>query len=953
MSPIRVLRFVVRWILLLALILVVIAGAGFAVVESTWGKDQIRALLVRQANQYLTARLTIGSLSGSLTSGLELGDVALSRDGRTLVAIDRVALTYALGELWRDGTTIQSLQLTRPRIVAGKQADGRWDLAALLTRNQSQSDVGGPPRRIEIRAINVVDANVQLRDSLEFGPAHVPSDFGSLNASLSFSSGSTGWTLAFGNVSWIGRAPDLTVTRLSGTLHRSAEGWSFDRLSVQTPGSAFTLNGTVLIGDRPTTLDLSVHADPVSFQEWAGVVHALENIAVTANFDVTLKGPLNQLDTGVTLTGNGGSVKGQITFDTTVPGWRGAGSVDVGRLDLARWLNRADRRSEVTGRVAFALDLGFDRYFPRGTYSFDGAHAMYMGYAADNLRAQGRLTAKEVVIDRATSVAYRANLTETRGSIGLAEPFPFHFQGSMNGVDLRFVPSDAPVPHVESRLAFTYDVSGRFSKPFIAGRATFAASEFLGAKIGAGTVGTIDTETTPVQFSGDGNIEDLNLHRLAEGLEVQWLQDPRYAGTISGRFQARGAGSDAASLTLSTNGVVSDARLFGGTVSDADVSLDIEHGTLATTFRGQIAAVDPSIAFADPQLSASLTGTVDARFTAPDFLAPTTTLADYVAGGHAIMTGSVVRGIPVDTATVDATLTDGRLTLAQLAVAGPAIAGTASGVIPLTAKDAFDLQYDVTRSDLAGLRPLTGQTASGLGATKGRLSGPLAALHAVGDVLLSNFDASGISALTMAGQYDVTLPQGARPTVRMTARASLMEVSGQAIQAATGSVTLASDRADFDLTLTQATTGTGQIAGAVALSPDGQQVDLLDLTVAFGSVPWRLERVTPPPTLSWNDRGLAITPASFVAGSKGDERIGVSGTWRYDGTGALRVTAAHVDLDTVPTLQTRYGGILDLEGTLRGTRSDPLVTGTLTITNGRVERLAYESWLVELTTPSA
>ena len=52
----------------------------------------------------------------------------------------------------------------------------------------------------------------------------------------------------------------------------------------------------------------------------------------------------------------------------------------------------------------------------------------------------------------------------------------------------------------------------------------------------------------------------------------------------------------------------------------------------------------------------------------------------------------------------------------------------------------------------------------------------------------------------------------------------------------------------------------------------------------------------------------------------------VSGTWRSDGNGALRVTGSHVFLDTLQAAfdrPTRYGGALDLDATMRGTREQP------------------------------
>src|SRR6185503_20161121 len=109
--------------------------------------------------------------------------------------------------------------------------------------------------------------------------------------------------------------------------------------------------------------------------------------------------------------GSGGSVSGRFTLDTTVPGWHGAGAVDVGRLNLARWLNRADRPSDITGHVTFNLALELGRHFPRGVYTFEGRHAMYMGYEADQVRARGQLTATNVLVAAANAVAYGARVS--------------------------------------------------------------------------------------------------------------------------------------------------------------------------------------------------------------------------------------------------------------------------------------------------------------------------------------------------------------------------------------------------------------------------------------------------------------------------------------------------------------------------------------------------------------
>src|SRR5207244_6613855 len=131
-------------------------------------------------------------------------------------------------------------------------------------------------------------------------------------------------------------------------------------------------------------------------------------------------------------------------------GWAGAGSVTLDRVDLARWLNKRDKPSDITGRVTFDMEFGFGQHLPRGTYAFDGSRAMFMNYAGADVRAQGRLAHDTAFITEATAHAYGAAVRLAGGSIGLREPFPYHFPGTVTGIDLRQLPPLVPVPHVDS-----------------------------------------------------------------------------------------------------------------------------------------------------------------------------------------------------------------------------------------------------------------------------------------------------------------------------------------------------------------------------------------------------------------------------------------------------------------------------------------------------------------------
>src|SRR5690349_1003834 len=175
-----------RGLLLVALVVLLLVVAGLVLLQTSWSREQLRALIVTQANHYLTATLSIGRLSGSLVRGIELDDVRLVRGDTTLVAIDRVTVAYSIRELVSNGTVIRSLTLDRPRIVAAREPDGRWNLGALVRRDTQRNQRTGPGRRIVISSIDINEGSVSLLDPLAFGAAHVPSRFEHLNTHFSF-----------------------------------------------------------------------------------------------------------------------------------------------------------------------------------------------------------------------------------------------------------------------------------------------------------------------------------------------------------------------------------------------------------------------------------------------------------------------------------------------------------------------------------------------------------------------------------------------------------------------------------------------------------------------------------------------------------------------------------------------------------------------------------------------
>lgn len=930
---------------LVALLCLLVAGA--LLLRTSWAQDRLRALVVSQVNRYLTATLEIDQLSGSLLRGVVLNGVRLSQDGQTVVGIETVEVGYSIRELISGGTVIRRLTLTRPTVVAARQPDGRWNLASLVRRNPDTPASTGPRRPLRIGRLQVVGGQVTLRDPITIGAAHLPSTYAGLDADLAISLQPDGWTVDVARAAFVGTAPDLTIRGLAGAIGSDAAGWRFRDVRVETPRSALTVDGRTDRRQTPSTLDLTVASPRLAFQEWSGVLGGLRNIAVEAALDATLSGPPSALATAIALRSTGGDVKADVVLDSTVPGWHAKGDATVARLDLARWLNRPERPSDITGHVVLDVDLQLGGHFPVGTFAFDGSHTGYLEYEADDVSVRGVLAPTEVQIARATATAYGANVRLHDSTMTIDAPYAFRFRGAAAGVDLRQMPASVPVPHVASTLAFDYDVTGQFAEPYLTGQAAFSDSEFLGATVAAGATGSIDTQVDPFHYAGEGTLSNVDLNRFGRDLQMAWLAEPRYAGMLAGQFHVDGTGADPATMALTGGGRLTRATLFAGTLSDADVTVHIANGTLDGTYDGVLDQIDPSIPMQDPLYAARLSGQARARFVVPELMLRSPELTDYTIDATFSARDSIVRDVQIARGDVEATMADGTMRIARLVTSGPGVDLQASGVLELDGVRSSSLTYDITRADLAQLQALLGREMRGQLVTAGQLTGPTGKPHVVGHGTVTGLDVSGSQARVVEGDYDLVLPTDDLTTAvgNLTARLDGVTASGQAIASLEG-------RASYDAgRVTTTVKGTIREGLPVSLSSGflldlaGRTATIDALTLDVPRTRWQLA-TDRPATVAWTDSGLRIA-ALDLRDASGTQQASVSGTWESAGGGQLRVALDGIRLESVlfdETMAARYGGVLQATSIVSGTAEHPTVSSDFRLTAGRVRRLPYEAF---------
>jgi autotransporter translocation and assembly factor TamB len=952
-SPRRLLRILGFGVAVVVGLIILTVFGGRIALTTTWGQERIRQLIVSQSNRFLTGTLEVDRISGSILRGVVLHGVRLVQDGVPVVAIDTASVEYGWRELYRDangGTTVQLLRLHGLRLTGAKGADGRWNLARLIKPRPPRSPGALPPRLITFERIEIVDSTLEFRDPVLFGAVRVPAQFDDVNAELRFDWRGSTWRVELDKASWIGRDPALTIARLSGGIATDDQGWTFDGLRVATPRSAFTFGGAVRRQPGPTTLDLDVKADRFAFQEWSGIVPGLRNIAVESSFRTKLLGPLNQMATTLDVQSDGGAIVGALVLDSSVPGWHGSGEVDVTRVDLSRWFNRPDRPSTITGHVMFDLDLDLGRRFPRGSFAFNGPHAAYLGYAADRVRAHGTLTSREAVIAAATATAYGADVRVRSGAIEIEAPFRYRFAGRADGIDLRRVPAEVPVPHVESMLALDFDVHGQFAPGQFSGDAIFDRSEFLGAQISAGTVGSFDASTRPVRYAGEGEIARVSVQRFGEGLGVAWMRDPRYDGRLDGRFRVTGTGTTAATMTLEAGGRVTRGEFFQGTLSDADVAVRIADASLRASYDGRFEGIDVARALADGRLASSLSGTGRVTVTASELLTRATTLADYTVDAHATLTSSRVRAIALEQAAIAAHLSDRLLRIDRLEVRGPAVQASGQGTVALDGSPASSFEYDIQGGELSFLGEMVGRPMTGALVSQGRLTGVLEVPRVTGNARLSRAVIGGVEILTGGFDYDATIPVDAPldAVAQLSGAWGPLAVGDQAINQITGAATYDRRAVTLDVRGTRAGGLNATLDGRLRLDADGRGADVAALRLQIEDAPWRLAEGALP-RLSWDATGVTVRDLVLTDDTTGRQQLAVSGDWRPTVPDAgLRIQARGVYLDPIAGLFSdppRYGGLLDADATIRPSADEGrvMVTGSLTILEGRVQRLTYDS----------
>ncbi len=935
-----------RWLRVatrLSVLLIGLLVAVLVVSQTPWFRDWLRRTAMRQAERFVEGQLVIGRLDGRLFDGVTLTDVAIVQDGAPVVSIDRVSVTYGLGELLSDGRVIAHLDVQRP-VVRAVQTPTGWNVARLL-KPRAPARPDAPRATFWLPDIAVSDGLVSVAGVGVEPSATIPRSIEGLAFRGAVRSSPEALRIEVNALSLRATEPDLTLQSFSGSLVNSAEGWQFEALDVTTGASSVQVDGRLTRAepDAPLTYALDVVSPGLSLPEIGRFIPAIAYLDLRPSLRTGITGTLNALRLDLELTSTVGNVRGPLTLDLTGPTRAVAGSLAIQGIDLAPWVGQPAATGRITGDATF--DLRFPSATPGvamdGTFAFRGPEASAYGYAATAVVAEGRLRGRRIELT-ARAAAYGGRAT-TRGYIDRPGPssreLALSLAGRIEQVDLRQLPASVPAPELETSLAGAYTVDGPLSRLRATG--VLDASTVEGASLAPGFAGSFERDGGGFRFDAQGDVEGLDLPRLGRALDVAALQHERYEGVVNGTFTVEGARQTAEPIRLAASATLRDTSVMGGRVPEMAVEAVLGGDQLDVTAKGRVDDYDLATLTGVSALTGTLSGDVDAvvSFTTLDDVGLDTVNVD----GSFTLVHPTLLDVPFREVTAGVRLDGGVLDVRALQGTGDGFTLTGKGPLALGDAGSSNFTYRLDATSLVDPARVAKLPLTGAAVTEGTISGTRAAFQAAGTLTgtaLAYDDTA--SAANVTTRYTVRVPDLApdRLDVEATVEASGVVVAGLPLEAVAGDIGYVPGAVSFNVTARDAMR-TARGTGTLVLEDAQQVLTVRELAIERDTVRWTLAPGSEA-VLTLSPQAIDIAPLSLASGA---QSLDVAGRVAMDETAvhALTVTASALDVGDALLLA---GQDIDADGTLSltarigGTRAVPTAAGRLEARDGRYRDMA-------------
>jgi autotransporter translocation and assembly factor TamB len=237
-------RRVTRWVIGIVSGILLLAATSAIVVETPWFKERLRRIVVSRANEALNAQLSVGSITGSLLTGVEMHDVTLRQAAGPVLTSERISLRYDPRILLRGHLAFTELTLTRPVLTIVERKDG-WNIATLTKPSGTSGSTA-----LEFQKLSIVDGDVTV-DPASMDARH----FAQVNAGLGLSYSADRLKV---NINGMSLHDAGTGLALRGTGDLTSDAGQIEaRLDLDS--SAGAVKGTLSGGHKTQNRDITGH----------------------------------------------------------------------------------------------------------------------------------------------------------------------------------------------------------------------------------------------------------------------------------------------------------------------------------------------------------------------------------------------------------------------------------------------------------------------------------------------------------------------------------------------------------------------------------------------------------------------------------------------------------------------------------------------------------------------
>lgn len=150
-------------VLIILLVLILASASGITYLNKVFLPQIIKAVIIRNIEQTIQKKVSLGSLEFSIFKGLVLKDLIVYEEEKKLINIREASCSFLILPVFRKSIIIPSLTVRGPDIFVERRTDNSINILELLPKKTTSSK--GPGFKIFIYRLSIIDGRIDFQDN--------------------------------------------------------------------------------------------------------------------------------------------------------------------------------------------------------------------------------------------------------------------------------------------------------------------------------------------------------------------------------------------------------------------------------------------------------------------------------------------------------------------------------------------------------------------------------------------------------------------------------------------------------------------------------------------------------------------------------------------------------------------------------------------------------------------